>query len=165
MCSGSSTRVPYAAAVLNHNPLKEVSVIKEKNNPEQSQRKPWVSIGVFIFVLLFLGLILLNMPKGFKTTHEQIGAGKPALVFVYDPNLAVSVSQPEQMNEVREQLGDQVAFLFAQIATPQGNRLIAEHGASPGELLLFDPSGRLIKRQFALISSSEIIQWLAEGSS
>lgn len=144
--------------------LKKEPVIKEKNNPETTRRKPWVSAAVFLFVLLFLAVILLNMPKGFKTTHEQLGAGKPALVFVYDPNLAVSVSQPEQMNVVREQLGDQVVFLFAQIATPQGNQLIAEHGASPGELLLFDSSGVLVKRQFALISSGEIIQWLAVGS-
>ena len=103
---------------------------------------------------------MLNMPKGFKTTHEQIGVGKPALVFVYDPNLAVSVSQPDQMNVARDQLGDQVVFLFAQIATPQGDRLIAENNASQAELLLFDSSGTLIKRGFALMSSEQLIQWV-----
>jgi hypothetical protein len=104
------------------------------------------------------------MPKGFKMTHEQIGTGMPALVFVYDPNLSVSISQTEEMNKARDQLSDQVFFLIAQIRTPEGDQLIAEHRASPAELLLFDPSGRLIKRQFALKNSSELIQWVTVGA-
>ena len=92
-------------------------------------------------------------------THEQIGTGKPALVFVYDPNLGVSTSQPEQMNIARDQLGDQAYFLIARIGTPEGDKLIAEHNARPPELLLFDPTGRLIKRQFALIDANQLIQW------
>lgn len=97
-------------------------------------------------------------------THEQIGTGKPALVFVYDPNLAVSTSQPEQMNLARDLLGDQVIFLIAKIGTPQGDQLIAEHRARPPELLLFDPSGRLVRRQFALIDSNQLIQWVTEAA-
>ena len=104
------------------------------------------------------------MPKGFKMSHEQIGTGMPALVFVYDPNLAVSINQSEQMNKARDQLSGQVFFLIAKIGTPEGDQLIAEHRASPAELLLFDPSGRLIKRQFALKNSSELIQWIAVGT-
>ncbi|MFT4798037.1 MAG: hypothetical protein ACJAYE_001616 [Candidatus Azotimanducaceae bacterium] len=104
------------------------------------------------------------LPKGFRTTHEQIGTGKPALVFVLDPNLVVSASQTEQMNIVRDLLGDQVFFLIAKIGTPEGNQLIAEQGAKPPELLLFDPSGRLIKRRFALIDSNQLIQWFPEAA-
>ncbi|WP_299203661.1 hypothetical protein [uncultured Amphritea sp.] len=96
-------------------------------------------------------------------THEQIGTGLPALVFVYDPNLAVSISQTEQMNKARDQLSDQAFFLIAKINTPEGEQLIAEHLASPAELLLFDASGKLIKREFALINSSELIQWIRVG--
>jgi len=104
------------------------------------------------------------MPKGFKMTHEQIGTGKPALVFIYEPNLVVNISQSEQMNKTRDLLGDQVFFLIAKIGTPEGDQLIAEHHANPSELLLFDRSGSLIKRQFALKNSNELIQWLAEGA-
>jgi hypothetical protein len=103
------------------------------------------------------------MPKGFKMTHEQIGTGLPALVFVYDANLAVSISQTEQMNKARDQLSDQVFFLIAKINSPEGDQLIAEHRASPAELLLFGPAGRLIKRQSALRNSSELIQWVTVG--
>jgi hypothetical protein len=110
---------------------------------------------------MLIGLMFTAMPKGFKATHEQIGSGKPALVFVYDPNLVVCISQSEQMNKARDQLGDQVFFLIAKIDTPEGDQLIAKHRARPSELLLFDPSGRLIKRQFALKNANELIEWLA----
>jgi hypothetical protein len=93
-------------------------------------------------------------------THDQIGTGLPALVFVYDPNLVVSISQSEQMDKAYDQLGGQVLFLIAKIKTPEGDKFIAEHQASIAELLLFDPSGKLIKRQSALKSSSELIQWI-----
>lgn len=93
-------------------------------------------------------------------THEEIGTGKPALVFVYDPNLMISISQTEQMNKARDQLNDQVLFLIAKINTPEGDKLIAEHSASVAELLLFDLSGKLIKRELAPKESNELIQWV-----
>lgn len=104
------------------------------------------------------------MPKGLKMTHEQIGTGKPALVFVYDPNLIVSTSQTEQINKARDQLGDQAFFLIAQISTPEGDKLIAKYGADSTELLLFDSSGKLIKRKPALMTSDQLIQWITDGT-
>ena len=86
-------------------------------NSQSKGRKPWVAIGVVVSIGLLLWLLLTIMPKGFKTTHEQIGTGKPALVFVYDPNLASSNSQTEQMNEARAHLGDNVFFLLARAGT------------------------------------------------
>jgi hypothetical protein len=139
---------------------KEDSAINQKYNSKSTRRNPWVAIGVFILILMLLGLAVMLMPKGFKMTHEEIGTGLPALVFVYDPNLAVSTSQTEQMNKAREQLDDQAFFLIAKISTPEGDQLIAEHRARPAELLLFDPSGRLIKRHPPLKSSSELIRWI-----
>ena len=143
--------------------IKEAFVINEKYNVNSTRRNPWITIGVIIFIVILLGFAVTLMPKGFKMTHEQIGTGLPALVFVYDPNLVVNISQTEQMNKARDQLSGQVLFLIAKISTPEGDQLIAEHQASPTELLLFDPSGRLIKRQFALKNSSELIQWITLG--
>ena len=104
--------------------------------------------------------MLTVMPKSIKMTHEQIGTGKPALVFVYDPNLVVSITQTEQMNTARGQLDDQLFFLIAKIHTPEGDQLIAKHNATASELLLFDSSGKLVKRQFALMDADAIIQWV-----
>ena len=98
------------------------------------------------------------MPEGFKMTHEDIGNGTPAVVFIYDPNLAVSITQPEQMNIARQQVGDRVNFLIAKLATPEGDKLIAEHDAKSAELLFFDGTGKLIKRQFSQRSANELIR-------
>jgi len=139
---------------------KEGLKINEKDNANPARRKVWVFIGVITAISIFLGVLISELPGGFKTTHEQIGTGKPALVFALDPNLAVSASQTEQMNMVRERLGEQAFFLIAKIGTPDGDQLIAKYRSRPPELLLFDPSGRLIKRQFALIDANQLIQWL-----
>jgi hypothetical protein len=134
--------------------------INEKYNLSSTRRNPWIYISVIVLIFIFIGFAVTLMPKAFKMTHEQIGTGLPALVFIYDPNLVVSISQTEQMNKARDQLGVQVLFLIAKIRTPEGDQFIAEYQASPAELLLFDPSGRLIKRQFALRNSSELTEWI-----
>ena len=139
--------------------------MNEEYKSNSTRRKPWISISVTISILIVVIVLMVTaMPKGFKMTHEQIGTGKPALVFVYAPGLLVSISQSEQMNKTRDLLGDQVFFLIAQTGTPEGDQLIAEHRANPSELLFFDRSGSLIKRQFALKNSNELIQWLSEGA-
>ncbi|MFT6207779.1 MAG: hypothetical protein ACJA0T_001693, partial [Colwellia sp.] len=120
--------------------------INEKYNLSSTRRNPWIYISVIVLIFIFIGFAVTLMPKAFKMTHEQIGTGLPALVFIYDPNLVVSISQTEQMNKARDQLGVQVLFLIAKIRTPEGDQFIAEYQASPAELLLFDPSGRQIKR-------------------
>ncbi|HLR17472.1 MAG TPA: hypothetical protein VK099_06315 [Alcanivoracaceae bacterium] len=139
---------------------KEDIAINENVNSPHPRRKPWVFIGVTVSLLILMGLIWTAIPKGFKRTHEQIGTGKPALVFVYDPNLEVSAGQADYMNEARDQLNNQVFFLVAQPNTPEGDQFIAKHRAIPTELLLFDASGKLIKRQFALQNADELIQWI-----
>lgn len=135
-----------------------------KTTASSTRRMPWVAIGVITSIVIVVAMLLTVMPKGFKSTHEQIGTGKPALVFVYDPNLAVSGSQTEQMNEVRASMNsgdeEQMFFLIAQIGTPDGDKLIAKHRARQAELLLFDPAGSLIKRDFAFKSASDITQWV-----
>lgn len=129
-------------------------------NSASTRRMPWLAIAVIASIVLLIGLLLTMMPKGFKVTHEQIGTGRPAVVFVYDPNLAVSNSQTEQMNEARAHLGDKVLFLLARVGTPEGDQLIAKHRAGAAELLLFDPAGNLVKRQFAVKDANQLMQWL-----
>lgn len=124
------------------------------------KRKPWVVLGVIASIVVAVWLLLMVMPKGFKATHEEIGKGKPAVVFVYDPGLAVSNSQTEQMNEARAHLGDNALFLLARAGTPDGDKMIATYRAESAEVLLFDPTGKLIKRQYGVIGANELMQWL-----
>lgn len=130
------------------------------NTSNMPRKMPWVAISVIATIVAVLVLVLMVMPKGFKTTHEQIGTGKPAVVFIYDPNLTVSNSQTEQMNEARAHLGDNVFFLLARAGTPEGDQLIAKHGARSAELLLFDAAGSLTKRQLAVVDANALMLWV-----
>tara|TARA_R110001583_G_scaffold16590_1_gene68060 strand:- start:1227 stop:1628 length:402 start_codon:yes stop_codon:yes gene_type:complete len=131
------------------------------DKPANAPRKmPWVAISVIASIVLLFGLLLMLMPKGFTSNLEQIGTGKPAVVFVYDPNLVSSITQTEQMNEARSHLGDNVYFLLARDATPEGEAFITKYRARPTELLLFDSAGILIKRQPAVISANELMLWV-----
>lgn len=129
-------------------------------NSNSSRRKPWIAFGVVASIIVLFAALVLVMPKGFKATHEEVGTGKPAIIFVYDPGLAVSNSQTEQMNEARDYLGDQVYFLIARMGTPEGDKLIATYRADSAELLLFDSAGSLVKRQHAMKSAAELVQWV-----
>ncbi|MDR8522243.1 MULTISPECIES: hypothetical protein [Shewanella] len=129
-------------------------------NSNSSRRKPLIAFAVVAsIVALFVALVMV-MPKGFKSTHEEIGTGKPAIVFVYDNGLAMSNSQTEQMNEARDYLGDSVYFLIATTGTPEGDKLIRQHRADSAELLLFDASGKLTKRQYGLKTAGELVMWV-----
>lgn len=119
----------------------------------------YIFIGLFCIVG-FITLLVLTMPKGFKISHEDIGTGKPAIVFVYDPNRAISPAQFEQMNIARDALNNKAHFLSAKVATPQGDSFIKKYNAEPAELFLFDNSGIIIKRQFSLVSANELISWI-----
>ncbi|WP_150102112.1 hypothetical protein [Shewanella halifaxensis] len=125
-----------------------------------TSRKPWIAFAVVAVIVILFAALVMVMPKGFKSTHEEIGTGKPAVVFVYDNGLAVSNSQTEQMNEARDYLGDQVHFLIARMGTPEGDLLIAQYRADSAELLLFDPAGELVKRQPAMKYAGELVQWV-----
>ncbi|WP_394129434.1 hypothetical protein [Shewanella maritima] len=132
----------------------------DKLNSNSSRRKPLIALTVVgAIVVLFAGLLSI-MPKGFSTSHEQIGTGKPAIVFVYDPGLAVSNSQTEQMNEARDQMGDQAYFLIARVGTPEGEQFIAQYRANSAELFVFDSEGNLVSRQYAVAGAGQINQWL-----
>jgi len=131
-----------------------------KPNSNAKRKMPWITLSVIAAIVLLFGALLMLMPKGFKATHEQIGTGKPAVVFVYDPNLVSSITQTEQMNEARSHLGDNVYFLLAREATPEGKAFIAKYSARATELLLFDSAGVLIKRQPAVIGANELMLWV-----
>ncbi|ABV88980.1 hypothetical protein [Shewanella pealeana] len=132
----------------------------DTGNSKSTSRKPWIALGVVASIVALFAVLVMVMPKGFKATHDEIGTGKPAIVFVYDNGLAMSNSQTEQMNEARDYLGDTVYFLIATTGTPAGDKLIAEHRADSAELLLFDASGKLTKRQYGLKTAGELVMWV-----
>ncbi|MBR9728438.1 hypothetical protein ACFOD0_11655 [Shewanella intestini] len=130
------------------------------NTSNPTKRKLWVMMAVGVSIAVLLSVLFGMLPKGFKTTHEQIGNGKPAVVFVYDPGLAISNPQTEQMNQARETLGNNAHFLLAREGTPEGDQFLAKHRAQSAEIFVFSAAGELIKRQYAVAGANELVQLL-----
>lgn len=122
-------------------------------------KKPWfwIIFSATAFIAVFLALI----PKPIDMDLDKVGVGKPALVFIYDPNLVVSYDQVTEINQARDKLGDQVIFLIAKVGDPDGQTFINRYNARTTELLLFEKQGKLVDRDIALLSAKEIMQMLS----
>ena len=112
-------------------------------------------------VLILLVVIVNVLPKPLDMDLGKVGNGKAAVVFVYDPNLAVSSEQAAAMNEAREVAGDQASFLVLKAGSPNSAAFRGQHQARVAELLFFDGAGRLTGREMALLSADEILHNLS----
>ncbi|MFN7783686.1 MAG: hypothetical protein ACK5PG_13245 [Lysobacterales bacterium] len=142
---------------------KDISM-KEATQVSQPSSRAWQRIAISAFLVALLGLVVLSLPRGFDTDLRKIGEGKPAVVFVYDPNLLVSNQQTRELDAARESLGDALHFLIADVGRPEGQQFMREHQASATQLLLFAPDGRVISRMQGLVSSDQIINAVAAPS-
>ncbi|MFY8135641.1 MAG: hypothetical protein ACOVKS_11615 [Aquimonas sp.] len=138
--------------------------MEEPAQGTERRSKAWQRIAISAFLVALLALVVLSLPRGFDTDLSKIGAGKPAVVFVYDPNLLVSNQQTRELDAARESLGDAVHFLIADVGRPEGQQFLREHQASATQLLLFGPDGRVLDRLQALVSSDQLIASFATAS-
>jgi hypothetical protein len=118
-------------------------------------------IAMAAFLVALLGLVVMSLPRGFDTDMSKIGAGKPAVVFVYDPNLLVSNQQTRELDAARESLGESVHFLIADVGRPEAQQFMRQHQASSTQLLLFAPDGSVLGRMQALVTTDELIKSIA----
>lgn len=114
-------------------------------------------LGTVVLVVGLLALALLSLPRGFDTDLSRIGAGKPALVFVYDPNLVASNQQTRAMDSARERTGDALHFLIADVGKPDAQRFMQVHQARPTQLLLFAADGREVGRMQAVVPAQDLL--------
>lgn len=127
--------------------------------------KTGMRIAMVLFIVAVLAMVVVALPRGFDTDLGKIGAGKPALVFVYDPNLMVSNQQTREMDALRETLGDAVHFLVADIGRPESQPFMQRYQADRTQLLLFAPDGRPAARMQALVSAEDLQRAIAEVGS
>ncbi len=121
-------------------------------------RRWWTRGATALFIAAMATLAVLNLPRGFDADLGKIGAGKPALVFVYDPNLVVSNQQTREMDKARESRADALHFLVADIGRPDTQQFMRQHQAAPTQLLLFAADGSLLKRTHSLLTAEQLVQ-------
>lgn len=133
------------------------------DEPRGQSAKLWIRA---IIILAIGGLVLLavlNVPPGIDMNLDDIGQGKPALVFVYDPNLSVSGTQVNEMNRIRDQYAEAVLFLVADIGVPDAQALVRQYQADVASLLVFDADGALLARARGLLEADELRKLLNES--
>lgn len=122
----------------------------------------WIRGAMALFLAGVAALGVMILPKGFDTDLTQIGTGKPALVFVYDPNLVVSNQQTREMDKARGILGDELHFLVADIGRPATQQFIDQHRAKSTQLLLFAGDGQVLGRLQALMTAEQLVAVIEE---
>lgn len=127
-------------------------------------RKWRARVAAAVFIAAMLALTAWALPRGFDADLGKIGAGKPALVFVYDPNLVVSNQQTREMDKSREELGDRLHFLVADVGRPDTQQFMRQHHATPTQILLFAADGSLLERTRSLMTAEELIRWIEASS-
>lgn len=127
----------------------------------EGRNKAWRRVATTLFIAALLGLAVLNLPRSFDTDLSKVGAGKPALVFVYDPNLVVSNQQTRELNVVKESLGDALHLLIADVGRPDAQPFLQRHQARPTQLLLFASDGSMVGSMQALVTSEQILKSIA----
>lgn len=126
----------------------------------QTDKKRFRGLGLVtaaVFIAGIVGLVVVNLPKGFDMDLTKIGTGKPAVVFVYDNNLAISGMQTGEMNNIRDRFDDRILFLVADVGRPAAQEWILQNQARTADLLFFDAHGKLQHRQPAPAAAQQLI--------
>jgi hypothetical protein len=130
--------------------------MSEASHPTKKRLRGLGIAVTLLFIAAVITVALRNLPKGIDMDLTKIGAGKPALVFVYDSNLSVSGAQTEAINQMRDGFDEAVNFLVADVGRPQAQDWLRQHQARAAELFFFDGEGVLRHRQSALLSADEL---------
>jgi hypothetical protein len=137
--------------------------MQEHTEPTVGARRWWRRGATALFIAGMMALAVLNLPRGFDADLSKIGAGKPVLVFVYDPNLVISNKQTREMDKAREILAEELHFLVADVGRPDAQQFMREHQAAPTQLLLFAADGNLLTRTQSLMTAEQLSQLFSES--
>lgn len=118
----------------------------------------WILLSIIASIIVVSTL----MPKPIDMNLEKIGDGQKSVVFVYDPNLAVSNQQAIEINKAIKIIGEQVNFLIVKIGDPESESFKNKYRVRSADLLFFDGDGELFDRQVALLNAELLVEKLLE---
>lgn len=116
-------------------------------------KKTFLIVGL---AAVFVAAFIWSLPAPIDNDLNKIGNGKKSVVFIYDLNRVVSNQQTIEINKAKSQLGDSVNYLVSRTGYPATDKLIQNFQAQSAELLFFDESGELFKREFALLNAADL---------
>jgi thioredoxin-like negative regulator of GroEL len=119
-----------------------------QTNTAATRRKksPLVKVLVVVSILVFLGIVVWNLPRGYSTELAQIGRGKNVVVLVHDHYLVSSTQLMENLNPLRANYAGVVEFVVADLQLAAGQVFAKTHNAEATTLLFFSPDGTPLKK-------------------
>ncbi len=119
-----------------------------QNNTTATHKKKsrLTKVLVVVSILVFLGIVVWNMPRGYSTDLAQIGKGKNIVVLVHDHYLVSSTQLMENLNPLRANYTGAVEFIVADLQVAAGQAFARTHNAEATTLLFFAPDGTPLKK-------------------
>ena len=96
-------------------------------------------------IVVFLGIAVMMLPKGFSGDTSIIGKGTAVVVLAHNKDSVQSLNMMDYMNQIRGDYSGRIDFLVADANTPQGSAFIQLQQVELGALLLFAPDGRRLQ--------------------
>ena len=120
------------------------------------------SLWILLSIIASVMLVFSVMPKPIEMNLEKVGNGQKSVVFVYDPNVAVSNQQAIEINKAIKIIGEQANFLIVKIGDPESESFKNKYQVRSADLLFFNGEGKLFDRQVALMRSDLLVERLLE---
>ena len=118
----------------------------------------WILLSIIAPMIMVFTL----MPKPIDMNLGKIGDGQKSVIFVYDPNLAVSNQQAIEINKAIKITGEQVNLLIVKIGDPESENFRNKYRTRSADLLFFTSDGELFDRQVALLNAELLVEKLLE---
>ena len=138
-----------------------MSQSKTKEGTSGLKRGPWIKLAVAAMILLFVGISVMNLPRGYSDNLSMLGKGKAAVVLIRDKNAVESFDMLDVMDSLRDQYSGKVDFLLTDFNTSQGKAFMEASGSDRTNLVLADAKGQPVKVLRAPQSSSHVQQEIA----
>lgn len=133
--------------------------MQEKSGEAVKPKRSWRNFFITIAVIaVAVTAMIFTSPRGFDRDLDKIGAGQPALVLVYDPNLVVTSEQVSEMNQIRGELEERLQFLVADVGDAQARAFMSQYKVTPATFLIFAADGSLLKVVQERLSAEELEQ-------
>lgn len=111
------------------------------NNAAPKKKNIWPKLITFSLILLVIFIAVSLLPRSFSQDLSAIGQGTNVVVLVHDGNILQSTDTMVAMNAVRDDFEERVAFIVADINTPEGKLFADSHGFGQAALAFFAANG------------------------
>ncbi|MDX8386626.1 MAG: hypothetical protein R8M11_08955 [Gallionella sp.] len=138
-----------------------MSQSEAKEGAAGSKRGLWIKLAVVTLIVLFVGIAVMSLPKGYSDDLSMLGKGKVAVVLIRDKNAVESFDMLNVMDGLRGQFSGKVDFLLTDFNTSQGKAFMAASGSDRTNLVLVDGKGQPVKVLRSPQSPSSVQQELS----